>query len=120
MSDQHLIGTEADDFLVAGDGNDLLESLGGSDTLIGGQGDDVYVVQAGGTDAVWEWIGDDEVHWTGVSASQVEVIRPTSSGYPFPQPNYDLVLRIAGTTDTLTISGYFYDQSNTVERVVFD
>jgi Ca2+-binding RTX toxin-like protein len=117
LADLRYLGTAGDDFMFGTDWSERLEGLGGNDSLWGAQGDDVYVLQAGGTDMVTDFQGNDEVRWQGVSPAQVERIRPASwSG----SNTNDLVLRIAGTTDTLTLSGYFFDPLNQVERVVFD
>ncbi|WP_180013227.1 Ig-like domain-containing protein [Acinetobacter sp. YH16031] len=47
-SDENIIiGTEANDYLYGGDGDDILIASGGADTLNGGNGNDTLIVQAG-------------------------------------------------------------------------
>ena len=112
MSDQHLIGTEGDDFLQAAEGNDWLEGLGGNDVLLGGAGDDLYMPGAG-ADFISDFSGFDELRFdAGISPDQVERIRQSGSN--------DLILRVLGTGTQVTLGGWFSDPSNQIERVVFD
>ncbi|HXT33782.1 MAG TPA: calcium-binding protein, partial [Vicinamibacterales bacterium] len=112
MSDQHLIGTEGDDFLQGAEGNDWLEGLGGNDVLLGGAGDDLYMPGAG-VDYISDFDGFDELSFApGISPDQVERIRLSGS--------YDLILRVAATGEQVTIGGWFYSATNQIERVVFD
>jgi Ca2+-binding RTX toxin-like protein len=131
VSDQHLIGTEQDDFLEGAEGNDWLEGLAANDTLVGndgndlldggagndsfdgGAGNDVYVLGDLGFDGVVDIGGDDEVRMpAGISPDQVERIRFNGSD--------NLQLRMAGTGESLTLVNWFLDPTFQVERVVFD
>jgi Ca2+-binding RTX toxin-like protein len=107
-----LDGALGDDLVEGRGGNDVLIGGGGNDILAGGYGNDVYDVGVGGQDWVYEQGGEDEMRLTGVSPDQIERIRPDFSN--------DLVLRVAGSTDAVTIANWFYDLSYQVERVAFD
>ena len=112
--DDTLIGGGGNDYIVDfGDGNDLLNGGSGSDFLIGEGGDDVYLPGLGGQDTVHDSGGDDEVRLpAGVAPDQVERIRFDGSN--------DLLLRVVGTGERLTLFNWFWDPTFQVERVVFD
>lgn len=102
-----LYGGEGNDVLYGNGSNDLLDGGLGDDTLYGGSGDDLYVFGVGyGNDIISESSGIDAVTFlTGVNPDDITVTRANgSSSY-----NRDLVLSIKGTSDTLTIKGYFYN-----------
>ena len=105
-------GTAGDDFLQTTDYGELLEGRGGNDTLLGSGGDDVYAPGVGGNDIVFDYGGDDELRLDGVSADEVERVRTDGSN--------DLVLRVTGTGDVLTIASWFSDPIYQIERLVFD
>ena len=69
-----------------------------------------------GFDQVLDTAGDDEIHWHGVSASQVERIRFNDTGFGSP----DLFLRVLSTGQMLDLSNWFTDPSFQIERIVFD
>ena len=104
-SDDILIGTSADDILDGGAGNDILIGGGGADTYLFGLG--------GGQDTIgydmWPRAGDVVQIAAGLTSADVYAMRDTN--YPD-----DLILAINGTTDTLTITGYF---SNPVSEIRF-
>src|SRR5262249_5596127 len=105
-----------DDILGGTQWSERFEAGTGSDMLCGGGGNDVYVLAADGNDFVADFMGDDEVRWTGVSPNQVERIRND----PFFGGNSsDLILRVAGTQTTLTLSQWFQDPLSQIERAVF-
>jgi Ca2+-binding RTX toxin-like protein len=121
--DNFISGRSGDDVLIGGAGNDYIVDDGygndqliggtGSDFLIGLEGDDVYEPGLGGQDTVYDSAGDDEVRMgPGIAPDQVERVRPDGSN--------DLVLRIAGTTDSVTLYNWFLDPTFQIERVVFD
>ncbi len=130
MTDQHLIGTEQDDSLGGAEGNDWLEGLGGNDTLTGNDGNDILDGGAGndvmnggigddlylpgtGVDAILDSGGFDELRFgAGITPDQVERFRIDWNG--------DLILRVLGSIDQVTIAGWFSSPDNQIERVVFD
>jgi Ca2+-binding RTX toxin-like protein len=109
-----LVGGSGNDLLQGGRGDDVFDGGAGNDTLVGdyrvfqlgyhfGAGNDTYLFGLGDGQDV---IGDDDstagnvdTIWfkSGVAPQDVRVIR---SGQ-------DLVLKIAGTTDQLTVLNYF-------------
>lgn len=98
-----LSGAAGSDLLIGGAGSDTLDGGTGTDTLQGGDGADVYIFGRGyGSDRLTD-VGDSAVDVVrflpGVLPEDVEVIRTST----------DLVLRIRGTQDQLTIGIYFAD-----------
>ncbi|WP_280806667.1 calcium-binding protein, partial [Pseudomonas batumici] len=141
-----LFGQDANDTLAGGSGNDILSGGAGNDFLDGGAGDDVLDggtgndTLSGGTGnntfLFGRGDGQDQVTYTydttvgklntlqfkaGVAPSDVvlkQVYDPSFGS------NAGLELSIAGTTDKITISGFFYNDStanpfNPVQQVQF-
>ncbi|MDP2794671.1 MAG: calcium-binding protein, partial [Sulfurisoma sp.] len=106
-ADDVINGLGGNDILVGGGGNDILDGGAGNDQLDGGVGNDTYLFGRGdGQDTVISSrdknLGKQDVVQIkeGVLPSDVMVSRNWS----------DLILRINGTQDQFTISGYFaYD-----------
>lgn len=90
-----LIGNDHGNVLLGGDGDDILAGNGGADTLNGGMGDDTYVFKRGdGQDAVIDHEGINQVLLTGgLTAADISL---EISGN-------DVVLRVAGSSDQLTL-----------------
>jgi Ca2+-binding RTX toxin-like protein len=136
--DDYLRGGDGDDTLEGGDGNATLNGGEGSNILRGGAGDDdlwaygdtgsvfeggtgndiisgtafgdTYIFNRGdGQDEMWEW---DDVN--GTPAHDVlsfgEGIDPAD--IYFERDGVDLILRIAGTSDSITWKEYFIRYSN--------
>lgn len=104
--DDILVGYATADTLNGGAGNDLLQGGAGNDTYLFSRGDGQDIIQdidtaAGNTDAII--LGAD------VLPADVTLTRNQS----------DLVLKIVGTTDQLTVSGWFASDANKVERLQF-
>jgi Ca2+-binding RTX toxin-like protein len=105
-----LIGGAGDDSLSGDDGNDTLGGGAGSDTLDGGNGSDTYLFGRGdGQDIIAQYdatAGRQDVVQLGadIVAADVQVSRSANS--------YDVVLSIAGTTDTLTLQSFFVGSEN--------
>ena len=78
-------------------GNDTLSGSSANDTLVGGAGSNRYLFNQGwGQDVVVsDWLSDEVVMGSGVSADQMTAVRKGS----------DLQLSWSGSTDTLTLSG---------------
>jgi Ca2+-binding RTX toxin-like protein len=116
-----LSGTSGDDNLIGTTGNDTFGASSGSDSLDGGDGNDTYTFGRGS--------GQDVIayHWE-YRIDRVETLRLTSGVLPSDLRGHldgvDLVLSIAGTTDTLTIQ-HFYDSQdptyhyNPIQRLLF-
>jgi Ca2+-binding RTX toxin-like protein len=109
--DQYLYGTEQDDNLTGGSGNDQLMGGGGNDTLTGGGGNDylsggmgadTYVFNRGdGQDMISSGASDsfsDRIQFgPGITMADVDVARQYD----------DLVLTLAGSSDSIRIFGYY-------------
>ncbi|KXK06847.1 MAG: Bifunctional hemolysin/adenylate cyclase precursor [Nitrospira sp. OLB3] len=100
--DNILVGTDGVNVLDGGDGADTLDGRGGNDTLIGGQGVDTYLFGYGS--------GADLVEDTYLTESDViqmhSDIRP-SDVTVHNMSDSDLVLRLQGSLDSLTVSRFF-------------
>ena len=113
-----LDGGEGNDSLYGGNGNDILDGGAGNDTLSGGYGNDTYLFGRGS--------GKDVVSSYDSTASKLDVVQLgegiTAEDLTVTRENSDLLLRIKDTSDTLTISGYFYDDATygyQVEQIRF-
>jgi Ca2+-binding RTX toxin-like protein len=119
--DDTLVGGNGNDTLIAGAGNDLLQGGSGTDRLTAGTGEDTldggsgndtledidagafgntaYVFARGyGQDTIAERGGVDQIRLgSNISTSQVTLTRSGN----------DLVLAINGTTDRITVLGYY-------------
>lgn len=95
-------GTAGADTISGTPGADTLDGKAGDDRLEGGGGNDVYVFQLGS--------GHDKIHDVGTGTPADEV-RFGSGILPADivgeRVGNDLILRITGHTDTLTIEGHF-------------
>ncbi|HEY0845674.1 MAG TPA: calcium-binding protein, partial [Noviherbaspirillum sp.] len=120
----YLEGRDGNDLLLGGGGNDTLYGGFGDDTLDGGAGNDRMSGEAGndvyrfgrgaGQDTVWDYddtVGnvDTIVLAADIRPEDVTLVRDSSN----------LVLRINGTTDSLTFTAGFEEAANRIERVVF-
>ncbi len=109
-------GTAGHDSLSGTDSDDTLTGGTGNDTLSGGEGSDVYVFNRGdGQDVLWddgiEGQLDTLSFGTTIAPSQITV-SPSSDGC-------DLVVRLSGTTDQITLSGVLLDPRVRIEQVRF-
>ncbi|MDP3514758.1 MAG: calcium-binding protein, partial [Sulfuritalea sp.] len=138
-------GSEGVDQFNGGDGNDILLGAGGNDILSGGNGDDFLSGGAGndtlfggssftgagndtyrfGTGAGQDTISDNDT--TAGNIDTVKVIGVAPSGVMAERRilntgdvSNDLVLKINGSSDQLTIQSYFYSDAYKIERVLFD
>jgi Ca2+-binding RTX toxin-like protein len=99
-----LLGLGGDDQLHGGAGNDRLVGGVGDDWLSGGEGADTYVFNRGdGHDTINNWDGD-------VDGAQLDVIEFREGIVPddieVTRSYFDLVLKISGSTDQITISSF--------------
>lgn len=113
-----LHGGEGNDKLVGGIGSDRLFGAEGSDTLIGGKGadaldgglgNDIYQFGRGdGKDVVRESGGSDQIVFSGnVAANQLW----------FTKSGDNLVIKVIGTTDEMTIEKWYSNDSFKVESI---
>jgi Ca2+-binding RTX toxin-like protein len=111
-----LTGLGGNDSLSGRDGEDTLIGGLGDDTLSGGWGADTYVFNAGdGQDVIWDdgyWDQVDTVQFgPGITSTQVSVSQANDGR--------DIVLRIIGTQDQLTLSRVIDDTRVRIEQVRF-
>ncbi|MCY1347779.1 RTX calcium-binding nonapeptide repeat (4 copies) [compost metagenome] len=99
----HLEGAEGNDTLYGGDGNDILIGGTGDDYLNGDAGNDVYRFERG-------W-GQDTVNNYDTSPSKVDAIEFGADiavgDLQLSRYANDLMLKIKGRTDQITVSSYF-------------
>ena len=115
-SNDVLTGGSGDDTIYGFNGNDALGGGAGDDMLYGGAGDDTYVFNLGdGRDLISEQggSGSDTLQFgAGILAANVSVSLANN--------NTDIILKIAGTSDQVTLaganSGNFNDR---IDRVTF-
>jgi Ca2+-binding RTX toxin-like protein len=114
VSDQHLIGTEGDDFLEGADGNDWLEGLAGNDTLIGGAGHD-FLDGGAGADTMVGGLGDeyynvdDPADWVVENFGEgIDAVQSTAYSYQLPDNVENLTIVASGA------SGTGNDSANTI------
>lgn len=102
-----LNGNGGNDYIYAQGGGDTLDGGTGNDVLHGGEGNDTYVFGRGyGVDTIQDYAGTDTITFASdITPADLEVVR--TSGSYVDQNN--LILRIKGTDDSLTIQGYFYN-----------
>ncbi len=108
-----LAGNEGDDTLYGDAGNDTLDGGFGNDALREEySGDDTYIFGRGyGQDIIYDDGGNDTI-----------LVNPdTTSGDVnlTANANGDLILSINGTSDTLTVAGFYSDPANQIETIKF-
>ncbi|CAH0244973.1 Bifunctional hemolysin/adenylate cyclase [Pseudomonas sp. Bi70] len=108
-----LSGAAGNDRLEGGNGNDTLSGGTGNDTLVGGRGDDTYVFAAGGGQDVIDNIGGgfDTLRFDGITFNQV------SSG--LMKSGNDLVLKVSGGSDQVTLKNWFLGGDHVVDVISF-
>ena len=128
-----MLGFGGDDSLNGDVGNDALNGGPGSDTLDGGAGDDV-LTGGTGSDAIDGGIGNDRylfargdgqdtIHETDSTAGNLDTIALAAGiavgDLALSRDASNLYLAINGTTDKITVSGWYDDAANRVERIEF-
>lgn len=101
---QNVIGSAGNDAIFGNSGNNVLDGGGGSDMLVGGGGSDTYVFKVGyGQDVI--------VNGTPGSpgpSGQLQLGAGLSAGNLwFTQSGTDLVIRVLGTTEQVTVQGWY-------------
>lgn len=115
-----LFGDAGDDVLYGGSENDTLDGGAGNDFLSGDAGNDTYIFGLGyGKDTISSndtTVGKCDVVSLGAGISAADVTVSSSAS------GTDLLLTINGTSDSLTISGYFNKDAasgSQVEQIKF-
>jgi Ca2+-binding RTX toxin-like protein len=107
-----LTGNTLNNMLTGNAGSDTLNGQGGADTLVGGTGNDTYVLGRGyGADIVQE--NDSTSGNTDIAQFLAGVARDQIW---FQQAGDDLVARIIGTPDSLTVQGWYLGSARRVEQ----
>ena len=125
--DDVIAGGEGNDTLYGEDGNDTLDGGAGNDTLSGGLGNNVYLFGKGDgqdliTSSTYDTTADklNTMQLKGGTTPSELLLRQVYDGYSNKSA---LEVSIAGTTDTLTISGFFYNDAvnryNGVQQIKF-
>lgn len=111
--DNRLQGLLGDDQLDGGLGNDILIGGLGNDLLKGSEGDDLYYFEAGfGQDTIDNTGGGiDNIYFDGVGFNDI------ASG--LMRSNDDLILKVSGATDQLTIADFFEGGESAVGNISF-
>ncbi|WP_422450650.1 calcium-binding protein [Endozoicomonas sp. ALB091] len=111
--DDSITGTAANDILLGGAGNDTLTGGAGNDQYVGGTGDDTYVYTSGQDVIDSTGGGTDILRFSGgIGFSDV------SSG--LIKSGDDLILRVAGGPNQVTLKNFFLGGEHLVETMTFD
>jgi len=110
-----LLGGTGDDTLEGGSGNDLLDGGIGNDNLVGGAGNDVYFFRRGD--------GRDTIIDKSYIAGNVDTLRFDDSiltgDIVLTRDRNHLYVNITGSQDCITLSNWFVDDGNKIERIEF-
>jgi Ca2+-binding RTX toxin-like protein len=110
-----LAGSGGNDTLTGLDGNDTLDGGSGNDSLQGETGNDTYLFGIGsGADIVYDYdatVGNTDIIVLNNDILPTQVILNRSAN--------DLIISIVGTTDTMTVSGWFSESAYRVEQIQF-
>ncbi|MDQ1920016.1 beta strand repeat-containing protein [Massilia pseudoviolaceinigra] len=123
--DDRMFGGSGDDLLLGGTGNDALEGGDGNDTLDGGAGNDQLDGQVG-TDVILFGKGDGKDTVKSVyplTSGQTDILQFKSGVLPGDLAlssdfNGELVMKINGSDDQLTIGGFRRDDSANLRNPV--
>ncbi|HEY0024466.1 MAG TPA: calcium-binding protein, partial [Longimicrobium sp.] len=115
-----LQGQDGNDYLYGDAGNDVFDGGAGNDYLSGGSGADLYRFGGGsGSDTVYNHDGDA----VGVNADTISFAADVlPADVTMQRSGEDLVLSIAGTTDSLRVQSYFSQDGSSqyaVETIQF-
>lgn len=108
-------GNSMDNIIRGNSGNNILNGKKGNDTLYGGEGSDTYIFNLGdGNDTIYEsganYKYTDTISFgTGINLSDVKFIKSGN----------DLIVSIAGTTDSITIKDSNINPESRIEKFVF-
>ena len=112
-SHDQLQGLAGNDTLTAKDGHDILIGGAGNDILTGGNGNDLYYFTKGfGRDTiVGTGGGFDNIYFDGIDFNQV--------GSGLTKHNNNLILKVSGTDDQITIQDFFLGGDNADVNISF-
>ncbi|WP_119300553.1 calcium-binding protein [Dongia deserti] len=106
-----IVGNSAANVLNGGAGNDILDGGAGNDTLIGGEGVDTYRFGRGGgrdviSNADTDGGADRLVFGNGIAETDLW----------FTRSGNDLVVSVLGSTDRVTLQGWYLSASNRLDQ----
>ena len=120
-----------DNIQIGDNGDNTLDAGDGINYLIGSYGNDTYVINQGdGLVTISEF--DDEL---GVLAPPASIDNAEGTGFdtlafgagiyredlvPYLDGSRDLVIKISGSTDQITIKNWYYDDSTAIEFITFE
>lgn len=109
--DDVIVDGSADGVILAGRGDDLIDGGAGNDSLRGEAGNDTYIFRRGsGGDSILDSSGSDRI-WLGSFLTQDEI--------SLSRVGDNLVLKINGTPDQLTVLTHFRSTSRQIEAIEF-
>lgn len=121
-----LYGYGGNDTLLGGDGNDTLNGDEGNDTLVGGTGDDLLIGGNGSDTYLFNRGDGQDIIADGGDSISTDILQ---FGADILQSdvtvtrlwNGDLSFGINGSTDQITVQGWYTGQANAnrIERIVF-
>ena len=122
--DDNLSGQAGNDFLDGGagsdtlfgsEGNDTLDGGAGNDALTGDVGNDTYVFRRGG--------GTDTINNYDLEPGRVDTLRLEGLNVADirleARNGYDLAFVIGDTGESITVQGFFYDDQQKLDAVIF-
>ncbi|MBI4207825.1 MAG: hypothetical protein HY527_22630 [Betaproteobacteria bacterium] len=117
-TNETLTGLGGNDTLTGNAGNDTLDGGTGNDVLQGGSGDDTYLIARGN--------GQDTITDVDATAGNVDKIVYAADILPSEvqatRSGNNLVLKLAGSTDQVTVTNYFQNDgvtASSVEQIQF-
>ncbi len=134
-------GNDSNNIITGNDENNFLSGRGGDDVLIGGGGDDYMVESGDGNDRLVGGAGNDFMigldgndvyepglrpghrlrqQWRRRSAHGARRRPRPGRAHPRLVRAQPLILRVAGTGDSVSLYNWFHDPNYRIERFVFD
>ena len=111
-------GQAGNDTINGGAGNDVLVGESGNDNLTGGAGNDVYVFKKGyGQDIIDNY----NYHWDAQSkdSDTLEMRELNYSECELFMNGNDLIVKVKGTSDSVTVQGCFSDEYRRIDNIKF-
>jgi len=107
----NLTGLGGNDTIATENGNDIITGGKGNDSLLGGNGDDIYIFNSGdGQDTIFDSFGMDQISF-GAGITARDILMEGSGS--------NLVIKLDGTTDQITINSFFSSTDYRVENLKF-
>jgi Ca2+-binding RTX toxin-like protein len=107
--------------LTGSGGNNTLAGLEGADTYDGGAGNDTLTDSSTSSSDIYRWgtgQGSDAINDAGGSADRIELAAGiVQSQVSLARSGNHLVVRITGSTDTLTVNNWYAASANKVEEI---